>query len=264
MKSLILYCLLPFGCLAQSPLITGSGVDWTSGSSQSQTLATGLLAYWKNDAITGVGTTTVDATGRGNDLTEFPSSGIWSSVSGVINNAVQLNGGFSAETFYHVSNSDLSAGVGKSFTLQCWVSFVNAFVGEPLIAKWDGTRNDYLLALNGSSHYSLTVADMTNHNSAVDSLMTATNTGKTHICCGYDDSLHQIWIQCDGLTRVTTSGVVGVTNTTVPFTFGNYSTNGASSLNGFLDECAVWNRSLSSSEVIQLYNSGAGLRPPGI
>lgn len=59
------------------------------------------------------------------------------------------------------------------------------------------------------------------------------------------------------------SGILNIGTSTASFNqYIGSSTNGVAYFGGIIDEAAIWNRDLSSSEVTELYNGGSGLQYP--
>lgn len=227
---------------------------------QAASLAASLGAYWTLDA--NVAGQVLDATTNGLNLN------INGGFTGTFPVAL-INRGFEAGSFFDgitlTEGTKLVAGAGKSFTFQVWSFYNDSTNGQPLggrASTGGGGAYDFLLSTNdGAINARLFRFDTSN---AVGLTTGVTFTGVTitngvwyHVVCGYDFSLQQIWIQVNGGTRQTLGPVTDVANLLPTFSLGNFADlSNASSTT--LDECAFWNRSLGSAEVIALYNGGAG------
>ena len=81
----------------------------------------------------------------------------------------------------------------------------------------------------------------------------------THILAVYNGSDLRIYI--NGVLENTTASVTGNLNSATTTTYLGRRTDGYY-FGGALDEVGIWSRALSSTEVGELYNSGAGLTYP--
>jgi len=90
---------------------------------------------------------------------------------------------------------------------------------------------------------------------------TSVNDGNWHmVTVTYNGSSIKTYI--DGVLDKTDTISITLTSPSTDFWFGREISAGQAVLNGYLDEVGLWSRALSSTEVTQLYNSGAGLAYP--
>ncbi len=76
----------------------------------------------------------------------------------------------------------------------------------------------------------------------------------SHVVATYDGAALRIYI--NGILDGTSSGNQLLTTTLSPLTIGN-QTNGVLTFPGYIDEVSLWNRSLSTTEVLNNYKRGA-------
>lgn len=157
---------------------------------------------------------------------------------------------------------------GDSFTLAAWLYFVsipgNSGGYRACISMWNLSIVSYFLWFPNNGQLTLTInnaANTASYNVALASQPSASTW--YHIAFGYDDSINTAWYQWNGGTRQTGAlvGVYKPTSGTVYFDVFDYP-GGSGGVNMYVDEMGWWRRSLSSSEVVTLYNGGAGLSYP--
>lgn len=225
----------------------------TSGNN---TVFSTVVAVWHlNSSLTDV----VGGFNMGDNLDGNPH---WSYTNGFHNNALSMTNQNTTSGVQVGSNPTLSAGSGVSFTVTCWMNDQGGTdANNPLIAKWNASKFEYLLAFVKPS---LGLIFQANNLAGSSQPFVKTNSPTSSawhfVACGYDDSLQQIWIQLDNGARVNTA-CVGVKADTASLAFMNYSdanTGIASSWLGFLDEVYLWKRVLTTTEITTLWNGGAG------
>ena len=210
-------------------------------------LTDGLVSYYKfdGDATDSVGTNN----GTVNGATQ---------VSGKINSAYSFNGSnnyIRRATFTPVPTSTLTLGV--------WIktnSTSNQYIitqgrhpqtinGEYIFMMLsDGTLNfwDY----NGNYGFSESNTSIGTINDGIWHYITFVKNGTSG----------EYYI--DGVLDTTVSAVADRTYIQDDFTIGVDYRGSSEYFNGIMDEIGVWDRALSSSEITELYNSGAGLSYP--
>jgi len=147
-------------------------------------------------------------------------------------------------------------------------SFNNGTGLVPWLSKGDdqtGNNQYELINLQSSSYRLLWLAWDTNNTLAATGL-TASNTPPTtgawhHCVVGCDSANQQIFSQYDGGTRATASLTSnGIRALSGAFRLGEWTGVVTGSLDNMtIDECGLWRRALSTADVANLYNGGAGL-----
>ena len=246
---------------------------WTSN------LNNGLVSYWKLDINDSTGMTP-DSLGINNGT--IGTSGGIKSISGIINNSYNFSSSLKLSlNFSNPSNFNdiFSMGVGKNFTISMWVyqtpssdTATRGFITKGVegssggymvntFGKDDRTANSNKLMVfteSGSGNYRrvLTVNNVISSGAWYHIVFRSNGTGANG----------QIGIFVNG-TEVATvldsgggsypSNVATLRPVTVGV--GMDPTSASQYWNGGIDEVGIWNRSLNSSEISDLYNSGVGI-----
>jgi hypothetical protein len=208
-------------------------------------LLTNLISYWKLDESSG---NAADASGGGFTLTN--NNGITYSAA-VINNGAT----FVHSSSQYFSNTSSTLGlVASDFSFSFWIKVTSTSNYYTLISKdTSGSRgyqiyqdsNGVGMSINGSS---LTFTAKPTLSTSVFSHIVLTQSGTS------------LSIYKNGVLIGTGTGA-SIPSSTATFEIGNDSSYG-DYLNGAMDEVGCWSRVLSSTEVTQLYNGGAGLQYP--
>lgn len=213
-------------------------------------LADNMTAYWSLDEASG---NAIDAHAA-NDLTDNNTVG---SATGLVGNARDFEAD-NSEDFSIADNADLSAGdIDFSFSLWFKTEGVE-FVVRAMLYKGDGGQYEYLLMRGGGGGISFSVCSAAGfaNETTVNSTASIFDTNWHHVACGHDSVNNLIWIQVDDETRVTQAYSHGCYDSTKSFILGSQA--GIRFWDGLLDECGFWKRTLTTAEVTELYNAGAG------
>ena len=222
----------------------GSKVVISGGGSA---LTNNLLAYYKLDNDGSGGVSLVDSTGNGYTLTNSNGAILG---TGKINGSVAVDGTkwLSTNTFPPPATGDFSA------SLWAYVDSYRSY--QTLVA----TRS--VGSFTSSTAYSITVSPLgyivvySGGFIINDNIVPISSGTWTHITVTRVSGVCTVYL--NGNFAATGAWSNNLTETS--FSLG--SIEGYESLNGKLDEVGVWNRALSPSEVIALYNSNAGLSYP--
>ena len=209
---------------------TISAFDWTDG----------LPAYYKFDETSGNAT---DATGVNNATeTTATQNGV-----GIIDKAYIFNG----STLLYVNLTNIS--IVNNVSINYWV-YANA--SGPNMVAIDKIKTaaitPYRSGLSGGKAYFSSGNDT--------DIYTATATANLsvgwHMITGiYNGSRTALYI--DGVANATVSMLGTLYQSPEKVMIGK-TTNNAFGFSGKIDEMGIWNRTLSASEITELYNSGAG------
>jgi len=231
-------------CFIVAILPNVSAFDW----------ADGLPAYYKLDGTTG------DVS---DEINNYNGTNIGSirGVPGKLNNAFNYNG-----TTDYVNLSYQVSDVSADKTVNIWINTTENGTSY-LLAAYDGTDYQYFGRINSGRIGNIDFMGNTG----------ATNAGVNFTSQTWrDGNWHMLTFVQNGATASNLEIYLdGVNQTTDIIGSGTYNTVavsknlflGASNfdgtplyfLNGTLDEIGIWNRSLSESEISELYNSGDGL-----
>lgn len=216
-----------------------------------------LISYWTLDEASG---TRVDSHGS-NDLSDNNTVG---SAAGIINNGADFVAA-NSEYLSHVSNASLQMSGNTDFTITAWVNM--STLPPPggafsFVTKDDdaASSRDYTLACIRGSGWCFFIKGGGTYIASEGA--PAASTGAWHfLVAWYDSSNGQVHLRVDDTT--TFDSVAGATGTDVSAAEFRI---GASEYSGFeyyadavIDEVGIWKRKLTSQEITDLYNSGAGL-----
>lgn len=221
-------------------------------------LLTSLVAYWKLEEASG---TRVDATGRGNDLTD---NNTVTQATGIVGNAAQFTAA-NSEYLSHADNADLSTG-NVDFTVAAWV-YLDSKPASVMgfVTKGSGgstTNAEYSLQyLNTSDRFRLVVFDGgSNAGAAVANNLGSPSTSTWYFVVAWHDSVADtVNIQVNNGTVNSSAYTFGSWDSTEPLWIGRSSSGYQ---NGRIDAVGFWKRVLTAGERTSLYNGGAGLQYP--
>lgn len=215
---------------------------------QNNQLTNGLVGFWSFNGKDLEGTTAYDRSGNGNDgtLTNDPKAAI-----GKVGQALQFDGVDDYVTVVDDSTLDFDTG---DFSISLWVKPATYAEGAGFIHKNEGGgQSQYWLrdeSTNGSLRF------MTEDPSGGTAVETSdeylTLNEWQHIVATRNGST--VCIYKNGANSVCNSGTVRNVTNNAALRIGVGP--GDTYLNGTLDEVRIYNRVLSASEILQLYNGG--------
>ena len=218
-------------------------------SFSSATLTDDIISYYKLDNTTGV---VFDMLG----LNDGTNDGATRGVTGKINNAFDFDG--------INDNVNISAGINlsnKNFTISLWIANTYSLTTKTkfIIGQGSPSANQAIFISRDKN------TGKVNFGFISDDLSSSTNLSTDgsfeHWVFTYDASTNNKSIYFNGsldsddISSADTSAIG-------EFIIGDWLGTVDETFEGRLDEIGIWNRSLSSSEVSQLYNSGVGLSFP--
>jgi len=180
--------------------------------------------------------------------------------TGKINNGFSLDGVNDYVDFGNTFDFDGST----AFTFSFWMNLSN-LTDKTIIGKWNSANYGYLFFLiSGKLRIALSNNVSTNL-LRVDTVNSLT-TGFKHIVISYDGSknVSGLTVKIDNnLQSLTTlnNTLTGSISTTDSFRISP-NVVGLNYMVGIIDELAIWNRVLTSTEVTEIYNAGAGKQYP--
>lgn len=216
-----------------------------------ENLSTSLASYYKLDESSGNASDVIGS----NTLT---NTGTATYSAGKINNGVD----FGATTQYlgKANPTGLQKGSGP-FTMAAWVKFSNFSTARYFVGFGEYSNNK-LVSLRCDSSTAWYIDD--NGAAAAFPAVSSMSTGVWyHIVYTYPGSGNIYTAYLNG-TSIGTANNTRAPNlgTTVMGLGSRSNTSAGENLVGSLDEVGFWSRALTSTEVTQLYNSGAGLQYP--
>lgn len=228
-----------------------SAFNWADGR---------IVSYYKFDE--GVGTWVNDSTGHGNNGTIINSAS-W--VGGIINGALNFSNQSAQYINFTATNVFNVSGAGN-FSISTWI-YPNSSSGQFTIAS---KQDNWILEQNGLKLRALFLDnnDGLYHNT-IETTNNVLNTGRwQHIVFTYNGTGDFCgaggFFAVNGTVMPITitqghSPCANTTNNPGNFRIGSHPNLAVRNFNGGIDEFGFWNRTISSSEVSELYNSGAGL-----
>lgn len=215
-------------------------VNWESP------LNRGLVGWWLTLPQRMGGNRLMDLCQPGNHGT-LTSSPTWGSAAG-------RPGGYGSVKFS--GSNYVSCGGGTAldvaagdFSFCCWAQWTTTSAAFPMCKTTGASTNGYDLLLNrisGGASLRLNGGDAT-----VDSTSSSLNDGAWHHLCGTRVSGYVSFF-VDGVETGATTFATSITNTSAPLVFGGRNTTAFAACS--VDDCRVFNRASSASEVHQLYN----------
>ena len=226
--------------------------EWAVWGGSISTLNNGLVSYYSFNETSGV---VVDELGLNNGSNLGATRG----VPGKIGNGFDFE---SSENDYVTFSDSASLDISGDGSFCAWIKLETSTDGNVLQKGYDGTKLSYRLLdlsdpTNTGGYYDGTNWDHYSYSN------TNFNTGTWyHVCMIVDTSVSKILFFKNGINVVNgTIAGSGIPTNNKNVTIGVHDNNGALDhyFDGIIDEIGIWNRSLTSSEVSGLYNSGNGI-----
>ena len=244
---------IPTATPSPTPTATPSPTPIVTPTPPDNTFLTGLYAYYKLDETSGGAT---DASGNGKTLSNFGD--FIGTATGIINTARDFDGVSGTTLIRNANTADFFCG-SNPFSFSFWVRFDTfpLFNDVGLLNRYEpfGQR-EYIVFLNASTHkitFNIDAADGL-HSAGVAWGTVASLGTWYHVAGGWDGT--NIKLSVNAGTFVTAPFSTPMRNGGDNFKLG-YE---AQSLDGKMDEFGFWiSRSLTQTEIGQLYNNGAGL-----
>jgi hypothetical protein len=215
-----------------------------SGDGSASDLSCGLAGYWTLDAISG--TTTTDSSGNGNNGTLGPAGQLPTLASDKVvgSNALQFNG----SNYVALSNPSLYPYGSSPITLSAWVKLPSNNQAY-IVISMGSSSNETSLYYNGGWRGSVGgVNTLSGNIVTLNTWHLATLT--------FDGSNINMYV--DGISTNAPIAASPTTPTSFAAYIGTYLNGHNWGMIGNIDDVRIYNRSLSSIEVLQLYTQGSG------
>ncbi|MEK7609595.1 MAG: DUF4082 domain-containing protein [Patescibacteria group bacterium] len=214
----------------------------------------GLVGYYNLDE--GTGSIANDTSGNNN--TGSVNGATWT--TGKIAGGLNFNG---TSDFISIPDNG-SLDITGAGTIATWINL-------PVISRWngvfakgnvndDGRSYNYAMEVKNDNYVVCVFGNGTISNT-VTSTATITANQLTHVACTWDGSSFRLYI--NGALNTSVSQTITPAINSSPLYLGQYGGN-SDRLQGVLDEVRIYNRSLSNSEIQDLYNYTGVVTPPPI
>lgn len=219
-----------------------------------------ISSYWKFDESSG------DASDSVGSIT-LTNNGSAAYATGLINNGADLEQ--SSNNYFSRADGDLEP--AGSFSYSYWIkpeSLPGSGAEWGLWGKWNSTGNQrsYVSTLynNAGTHQisAFIAGDGINNVGAFAN--SGMSTGNWyHIVYIFTASTSlELYVNNSRIINVTTSVPAAAFNSSAEFRAGDFVSSGGLEFDGLIDEMGYWSKALSSAEVSELYNAGAGFAYP--
>jgi hypothetical protein len=241
---------------------TGSSSITVSVNNLSVGPSNGLAGYWSFDSAYTSGTILFDQSGNNQDATAYSTT----STLGVANQALQFDG---ATSYVQVPSSESNQlyDLMGDMTLSLWVETTNASRDEALISKFaaGGNGSGYLLRTTpgGTAQLEIGGANVTSGGGgSVVTDVTQINDGNWHHVAVVIHLGSSVSFYVDGELSSTASlnSEAGAAASYLQFGLNPFTGDGTY-FTGLMDEVRIYNRALSSAEVLAL-SQYVTVRPP--
>ena len=210
---------------------------------------TGLVGYWTFDGPK-MTQNVADSSGQGNHGA-LKGQAATTTVAGKIGQALSFDG---VDDFVSTTDIDLSA-----ISMSAWIKLSASVAQSRIVSNWTSPYS-YLLSFNDTGTQ---VQLATRSGGSTGLIHTSGNCVVgvwCHIVAVYDNSTFKIYRNAvdETVVDISLTGVLDNTNDDV--VIGADSVNHSFPFPGSLDDVRIYNRALSSTEIRQLYNQGAGTK----
>ncbi len=214
-------------------------------------LVDNLLGYWQ---FNGDGS---DSSPNNRDLTISGGAGF---AAGLLGSALDLHHNNSQYAALTSDNAVFDFGT-SDFTIQVWVNYNTSAYEQTLIEKFTGGGGpDWTLTSFPTP--GVTSQFFVHGGPVLDGSYPLTSGMWHHVVARRSGSLLELYNDVSLAATGSRSGALTATSNPLLIGKRNDGDGRDFSLNGRLDEIAIWNRALSNSELIALYNGGAGAIVP--
>ncbi|MBL8422463.1 MAG: LamG domain-containing protein [Candidatus Accumulibacter phosphatis] len=216
-----------------------------SGEAQAVSLSSGLVGYWQfND-------TGADVSGNGRDVSLFGGAGFG---PGLFGQALSLDGtlGMGAQRPSDDAAFNFASG---DFTIQLWANLATTSSGEQtLIEKFTGGGGPgWTLTTPGVTQFYAAPAIVLNSGS-----MTFPVGGWQQFVVRRSGSLFNVFHDDTLVATGTSAGSLPISANPLLIGARNTGDGRNFTVNGLMDEVAIWNRALSDTDLALIWNGGAG------
>jgi hypothetical protein len=220
------------------------------------TLSSSLVAFWRLDEVAGV---RVDSAGT----SHLTDNNTVTQNAGKVGAAAQFTAA-SSEYLSVADNAALSMG-NIEFTVSAWVYLDSKTATRTILSKrvGVGTGGEYSLVYdNSSDRFLFAVFDSTTGiNIATANTFGSPSTATWYFIVGKVEA-GTLKVSVNGGAFDSVAKTVTIPDTAAPFLIGAQQSVPTLFFDGRIDAVGIWKRALTSAEVTELYNAGAGKEYP--
>lgn len=231
--------------LSQSEILDlyKSGGQSVLNASRNNVLTSGLVGLWSFDGkdMNWLSNKAIDRSGQGSDGDLVGMSTTSSPTIGKIGQGLSFNDTNSVVAVSSFPN------VTSAYTLVTWVKFLNGSNGNAYMVS---LSNNVRLSRYNAGTFDCATRDGASVWQSLSSSITPTPNQWYQVACTYDGTTRKIYV--DGVEKNSGLFTNAVTNNSMQLGWADAS----AAIGGVLDDVRIYNRSLSASELKQLYNMG--------
>lgn len=222
------------------------------------------VSFWNFDESSG---NAIDALG----LNNLTNNNTVTYVAGLIGNAANFVR--SSSQYFQISDAaQTGLDITGNLSMSMWINLANAlstYANETFMAKYDYTIPQQSYSLDAFQDSGVDkFRFITSSNGSNNDQMTI-STGITlststwyHIAVVFTAASATTELYLNGVSKGTATGsFTSIFNSTAPFQISAFS-NQTEYINGKMDMAGIWNTTLTSADITELYNGGAGLQYP--
>jgi hypothetical protein len=202
-------------------------------------LWSGLIAFYKLSNVN-------DSSGNGFNLTNENSVTFG---SGKIGNCAEFN---ESNWLYSETNHNF----GSQFTAACWVYINDSTSLRPALSQWQSGFGSFFIGTADENYVFATCHDQDPLDPTWLYGGTAAIGEWVHIAGVYSGTTERLYINGVEVASQATSALVNPDLGT--FKIGTLDEGGEFLFNGKIDAAGIWNRTLTPSNILALYNAGTG------
>jgi len=213
---------------------------WHANSAEAEIVTQGLVSYWTFDSDDIEGTTAKDVVGDNDGTVEGAEV-----VEGKVGQALKFDG---IDDHVVVPHSDDLSLVGGGLSIVAWINPSAPAGHQAIVTK--GSRNEYFFKLHGSAKVEFGMP-------GVGGMRTETVLSADtwyHVAATSDGVTAKLYI--DGVQDGEDGGGWGLDTNETDVHIGGWAGVDGNQFLGIIDEVAIYNRSLSSDEMLQNYATG--------
>ena len=245
-SSLILLCFVLASPAEASLRVTGSSRTFRVANSPVNVLTNGLVGYWTFDGKDMPSGQVNDVSGNGLNASMINMSTSTAYVPGKIGQALEY---YQPESRY-VKNSSLSTTLSAA-TFSCWIYMKNPFAGAGVIGSRNSIYSGIAFRTDATSNIRILWRDSVLMNPA-----TAIPLNKwTMVTATVDSTTGSVYFNGEYQTG-STGSYSSFTTSGALIGYDGFSTR---FFNGKIDDCRIYNRALTATEVALLYNTSSSL-----